>query len=172
VTDEELITVGRIGPPRGVHGATFVEPWTDDPEERFSVGAVLTTDPADAGPLTVAEMSYAGGRLVVRFETVDDRERAGQLRGVRLLIDPAQRPELEDPDDFYDTDLVGLRARTLEGVDLGPVREVLHAGGADYLVLEVAGHERLVPFVRAIVPRVDLTGGTVAIDPPEGLFEL
>ena len=52
------------------------------------------------------------------------------------------------------------------------VREVLHAGGADYLVLDIDGREQLVPFVRAIVPTVDLAGGRVLIDPPDGLFEL
>ncbi len=172
MTGEQLITVGRIGRPRGVRGESFVEPWTDDPGERFAVGSVLSTDPAEAGPLTVAEMSLAGGRLVVRFESVEGRERADQLRGVRLLIDPAQRPVLDDPDEFYDSDLVGLRAATLDGTELGPVRDVLHAGGADYLLLDVAGHERLVPFVRAIVRHVDVAAGTVRIDAPEGLFEL
>jgi 16S rRNA processing protein RimM len=55
---------------------------------------------------------------------------------------------------------------------LGPVREVLHAGTSDYLVLDVDGVERLVPFVAAIVPTVDVSGGFLEIDPPEGLFEL
>ena len=71
---------------------------------------------------------------------------------MRLLLPVSERPVLDDPDDFYDTDLIGLAARTVAGADLGPVRDVLHAGGADYLVLDVAGREVLVPFVRAIVP--------------------
>jgi 16S rRNA processing protein RimM len=169
---DELVAVGRIGRPRGVRGATFVEPWTDDPDERFAVGTVLVTDPAAAGPLTVAQLSTGGGKLVVHFESVQDRNAAEALRGVRLLIPAAARPELDDPDDFYDTDLIGLAARTTDGADLGPVRDVLHAGGADYLVLDVAGEEKLVPFVRDIVPTVDVAGGAVVIDPPEGLFDL
>ena len=110
---DEILAIGRIGRPRGVRGENFVEPWTDDPEDRFAVGAVLSTEPADAGPLTVAAMTLAGGRLVVRFDGVDDRAGAEALRGVRLLIAAADRPELDDPDDFYDTDLVGLAARTV-----------------------------------------------------------
>jgi 16S rRNA processing protein RimM len=172
VTSDELIAVGRIGRPRGVHGETFVEPWTDDPDERFAVGAVLQTEPGGAGLLTVAAMSLTGGRLVVGFAGVSDRAAAEALRGVRLLIAASSRPPLDDPDDFYDTDLVGLAARTVAGAELGPVRDVLHAGGADYLVVDVAGHERLVPFVRAIVCSVDVAAGVVVIDPPEGLFEL
>jgi 16S rRNA processing protein RimM len=169
---EELLAVGRIGRPRGVRGATFVEPWTDDPDDRFAVGTVLVTDPAAAGPLTVAQLSTGGGKLVVHFADVADRNAAEALRGVRLLISASARPELGDPDDFYDTDLIGLTARTTDGAELGPVRDVLHAGGADYLVLDVAGEEKLVPFVRDIVPTVDVPGGSLVVDPPEGLFDL
>jgi 16S rRNA processing protein RimM len=150
----------------------FVEPWTDDPDERFAAGSVLTTEPADAGPLTIAASTSAGGKLVVRFEGIGDRSAVEALRGVRLLISASDRRPLDDPDDFYDTDLIGLAAHTVDGNELGPVRDVLHAGGADYLVLDCGGREVLVPFVRAIVPTVDLAARSVVIDPPEGLFDL
>jgi 16S rRNA processing protein RimM len=172
VPDDELIAVGRIGKPRGVRGETFVEPWTDDPEDRFAAGSVLATDPVAVGPLTVVSASQASGRLVVRFHGVDDRVGAEALRGVRLVIPAGSRPSLDDPDDFYDTDLIGLTARTRDGVVLGAVGDVLHAGGADYLVLTRDGREHLVPFVAAIVPSVDIEGGCVVIDPPEGLLDL
>jgi 16S rRNA processing protein RimM len=108
----------------------------------------------------------------VHFAGVTDRTAAEALRGVRLMVPAAERPPIEDPDEFYATDLIGLAARTVTGEQLGPVRDVLNAAGADYLVLEIDGRERLVPFVSAIVPTVDLSGRTVVIDPPEGLFDL
>jgi 16S rRNA processing protein RimM len=166
------LDVGRVGPARGVHGDVFVQPSTDAPQERFAPGSVLRTDPPERGPLTVAQMSLAGGKLVVRFAGVADRATAESLRGVRLVIAASDRPALEDPDEFYDTDLVGLQARTVHGLDLGPVQEVLHTGGADYLVLQVNGSRRLVPFVSALVPTVDVAAGFVEIDPPAGLLEL
>lgn len=167
-----MIAVGRIGKPRGVRGETYVEPWTDDPDDRFAVGSVLATEPADAGPLTVASSTQAGGRLVVRFAGIDDRTAAEALRGVRLVIEAASRPPLADPDDFYDTELIGLAARNPDGAALGRIGDVLHATGADYLILVRDGREHLVPFVAAIVPTVDVDGGFVVIDPPDGLFEL
>jgi 16S rRNA processing protein RimM len=117
-------------------------------------------------------MANSRGKTVIHFAGIDDRAAAEALRGVRLVIAASERPELDDPDEFYDTDLVGLTARTVAGAELGPVREVVHAGGADYLVLDVDGTERLVPFVAAIVPTVDVAAGVVEIDPPEGLFDL
>jgi 16S rRNA processing protein RimM len=168
----ELVAVGRIGPARGVRGDVFVEPWTDTPAERFAAGAVLLTDSEGAGPLTVETASLGGGKLVVHFVGFDDRAAAERLRGVQLLIPAGDRPAIDDPDEFYDTDLVGLQARTVDGELIGAVSDVVHAAGTSYLVVAVDGRDRLVPFVAAIVPTVDVAGGYVAIDPPEGLFEL
>ncbi|MDP9093759.1 MAG: ribosome maturation factor RimM [Actinomycetota bacterium] len=169
---DELVAVGRVGPPRGVRGDVFVEPWTDDPDARFAAGVRLRTDPADFGPLVVEASSSAGGKLVVHFAGVDDRERAQGLRGTRLVVAATERPPIDDPDEFYATDLVGLEVSTVDGRDLGPVCDVLNVAGADYLVLEVEGRERLVPFVSAIVPTIDLTGRSIVINPPDGLFDL
>jgi 16S rRNA processing protein RimM len=170
--DAELVAVGRIGPARGVRGDVFVEPWTDDPQRRFATGSRLRTDPGAAGPLTVASANHSGSRLVVHFEGIADRTAAEALHGVRLVVPTADRPPLDDPEEFYASDLIGLLARTASGVELGPVRDVLNLAGAEYLVLEVDGAERLVPFVAAIVPTVDVAGGGLVIDPPEGLFDL
>src|SRR5690242_21925104 len=86
-----IVAVGRIGRPRGVRGDVFVEPWTDDPDDRFADGSVLATDPVDAGPLTVESTSAGGGKLVVHFGGVDDRAAAARLTGVRLIIPAAAR---------------------------------------------------------------------------------
>jgi 16S rRNA processing protein RimM len=166
---DELIAVGKVGRARGVRGDVFVQPWTDAPEERFGPGRTVRTA---TGQLTVAASSQAGGKLVVHFEGVDDRAAAEALHGIQLFVPAAERPALEDPDDFYDTDLIGLAAHDPQGTALGPVTDIVHAGGADYLVVHVGGSDRLVPFVAAIVPTVDLARGTVTIDPPEGLFDL
>lgn len=172
MSEPELVAVGRIGPAHGVRGEVFVQPWTDDPADRFAVGARLDTNPSSAGPLVVAAQRDHSGRLVVEFEGVTDRDGAAGLHGVVLLVPAHTRPQLADSDDFYDTDLVGLQASTVDGEALGPVTNVLHGPAGDYLEVRVEGRERLIPFVAAIVPEVDLVAGTVRIDPPEGLLDL
>jgi 16S rRNA processing protein RimM len=168
----DVVAVGKVGPARGVRGEVFVEPWTDAPNERFAAGARLQTEPASAGPLLVDASSTAGGKLVVHFAGSSTRESAEALRGVQLFVPAAERPDLDDPDEFYDTDLVGLVARGADGAELGTVRDVQHAGGVSYLAIEIEGRQHLVPFVSAIVPTVDLASGTVVVHPPDGLFDL
>jgi 16S rRNA processing protein RimM len=170
--ENDLVAVGRIGPAHGVRGEVVVHAFTDQPEQRFAAGSVLIAEPAERGPLTVASARWQGRRLVVGFAGVVDRAGAQLLRGTQLFIAASERPDLDDPDDFYDTDLIGLAAATVDGRALGPVRDVVHAPATDYLVIEVAGRDRLVPFVAAMVPSVDISAGTVLVDPPEGLFDL
>jgi 16S rRNA processing protein RimM len=167
--EDELVVVGRIGPPHGVHGAVVVQPLTDAPDERFAPGCRLQTG---GDTLTVASSRWQGNRLIVEFAGIADRDAAYALHGTELHVPASGRPTLDDPNDFYDTDLIGLAASTVDGTPLGPVRDVVHAPAGDYLVVEVGGRERLVPFVATIVPSVDVAGGRVVVDPPEGLFDL
>ena len=170
MTGDPLVTVGRIGKAHGLRGEVSVQPWTDDPESRFRPGVEFTT-PA-AGSLTVVHARAHSGRWVVSFAEVDDRTAAEGLRGTELQLLATARPVLDDPDDFYDSDLVGLTARTVAGDPLGPVTDVVHGPAGDYLVLAIDGQERLVPFVASIVPIIDVAAGVVEIDAPEGLFDL
>jgi 16S rRNA processing protein RimM len=166
------VVVGRIGRPHGVRGELTVEVRTDDPDLRFTPGAVLLTDPAASGPLTVASTRWHREVLLLTLDGVDSREAAEELRDTLLLVDVAALPELEDPDAFYDHQLVGLRARLPDGSVLGEVTAVRHEGTELLVVRRSEGGEVLIPFVSAIVPTVDLAAGHVVVDPPEGLLEL
>jgi len=166
------VTVGRIGRPHGIRGDVVVGVRTDEPELRFARGSQLDTDPAEVGPLTVAGSKWHSGELLVRFEGVSDRDAAAELRGTWLTVDSATIAPLEDPDEFRDGDLVGLSVRTVDGTPVGTVDDVLHSG-QDVLVIKSAdGREVMVPFVKPIVPDVDIPGGTLTINPPDGLLNL
>ncbi len=167
-----VVAVGRIGKAHGIRGGAFVEPWTDAPQERFVAGAVLGTEPAARGPLIVASARDHSGKLVVHFEGVDNRNAIEAIRGTVLVMAATDRPAIDDPDEFYDTDLIGLAARTVAGQTLGPVTEVLHSPAGSLLAIDWAGREVLVPFRKEFVPTVDVAGGLVEIAAPDGLLDL
>jgi len=179
------VVVARLGRPHGIKGQVSVEVRTDDPQRRLAPGTTVRTDPAAAGPLTITDGRVHSGRLLLTFEGVLDRSAAELLRGVLLVadVDPVERPD--DPDEFYDHQLVGLAVETVDGATVGEVAEVLHLPGQDVLAVRRVGAEQadpeavsgpgaaevLVPFVAEMVPVVDLAAGRVVIDPPPGLLD-
>ena len=173
----DTVVVGRIGRPHGVRGLVTVEVRTDDPDLRFVPGAVLVTDPPERGPLTVVDKRWHSGTLLLQLAgpggaVYGNREDVDTLRNTRLLVPVSDLPELDDPDSYYDHELVGLAARLLDGSTLGEVTAVRHEGAELLVVRRTDGREVLVPFVQAIVPTVDVAAGHLVVDPPEGLLEL
>jgi 16S rRNA processing protein RimM len=173
----QQLIIGSIVRAHGTRGEVVVYVTTDEPDDRYVAGSVLQTDPATAGPLTIeAARTYtAGGRpqLLVTFEGLFDRDAAERLRGVKLLCDSSEITPSDDPDEFHDFQLVGLSVQLTDGEVVGEVVKVNHGPGADLLIVNRPGRQQaLIPFVRAIVPEVDLEGGRVVITPPEGLLDL
>jgi 16S rRNA processing protein RimM len=171
-TSPDTVVVGRIGRPHGVRGEVTVEVRTDDPELRFAPGSVLLTEPGARGPITVAGRRWHRDTLLLTIDGVGSREDAEALRDTELHVPVADLPELDDPDSFYDHQLVGLGARLPDGSVLGEVTAVRHEAQDLLVVRRDGAPDALIPFVSAIVPTVDLAGGFVVVDPPEGLLDL
>ncbi|QPP06337.1 ribosome maturation factor RimM [Streptomyces bathyalis] len=166
------LVVARIGRAHGIKGEVTVEVRTDEPESRLAPGAVLATDPPRPQPLTIERGRVHSGRLLLRFEGVQDRSAAEALRNTLLIaeVDPDEQPE--DPDEFYDHQLIDLDVVTRDGASVGRIEEVAHPPGQDLLVVKREdGSEALIPFVTEIVPEVDLEAQRVVIEPPPGLLE-
>ncbi|WP_328955011.1 ribosome maturation factor RimM [Kitasatospora purpeofusca] len=167
------LVVGKIGRAHGIKGDVSVEVRTDEPELRLGPGAVLFTDPASAGPLTVESGKVHSGRLLLRFAGVKDRNAAEELRGTLLIaeVDPEESPD--DPEEYYDHQLIGLDVVLLDGTLVGELTEVVHLPYQDLLTVRKAdGTDALVPFVSRIVPTIDLENQRAVIDPPVGLIDL
>jgi 16S rRNA processing protein RimM len=174
---DDTVVVGRIGRPHGVRGLATVEVRTDDPDLRFAPGAVLRTDPAERGPLTVVDKRWHSGTLLLQLAApsgavYESRETVDELRNTLLLVPVAELPEIEEPDSYYDHQLVGLDAQLPDGSVIGTVTAVRHEAQDLLTVHRGEGGEALIPFVAAIVPTVDLAGGYLVVDPPEGLLDL
>ncbi|MDY7085903.1 MAG: ribosome maturation factor RimM [Actinomycetota bacterium] len=186
-----LLVVGQIGKPHGIRGEVSVVVRTDEPEERFVPGSVFVTEvPRDrrvsTGPaaaagvrfevpkqLTLEAIRWHQGRGIALFENIYDRNVAEELRGVFLQVDSATLTPPDDPDEFHDHQLVGLRVESADGTVHGSVLRIEHAPSSDLIVLKkAAGGTALIPFVTAIVPAVDVTGGKIVVDLPEGLLDL
>lgn len=170
------LTVARVGRAHGLRGEVTVEVRTDAPERRFVPDAVLYVVPTAgsswSGPaaLTLRSVRDHNRVLLLTFREVTDRDGAEALRGLLLEADVPE--DEQEPDAWFDHQLVGLHAVDPAGGALGVVVAVEHSGAQDLLVVRRPdGRDRLVPFVTAIVPTVDVAAGRMVIDAPGGLLE-
>jgi 16S rRNA processing protein RimM len=147
-----------------------VELRTDEPERRFAAGQILREE-GGSRCFTVRSIRDHSGRLLVRFAELVDRADAEAVRGTLLIaaVEPDEQPA--ESGEFYDRQLIGLRATTTDGADIGKVGSVLHLPAQDVLEIETATGPRLVPFVEALVPDVDLDAGRLTVVDIAGLLD-
>jgi len=178
--------VARIGKPHGVRGEVTVRLHTDDPAGRFVVGARFALEPPPGAQLppwlTLRSARVHNETWLLAFQEVTDRTEAERLRGTHLLtvdIGPdhggVQGPDNDAAaeDSWYETQLVGLAVERPDGTPVGTVSGLLVGTAQDLLQVTLAGGATAyIPFVKALVPVVDLPGSRVVVDPPAGLLEL
>jgi 16S rRNA processing protein RimM len=169
------LRVGRLTKAHGLKGAIKLELFTDDPARRFVPGAVFTLQVPTGSPwhgksLTLTELRWYNGHPVGFFEGVSDRSQAETLVKAILWIEQDAAEASGEEDAWYDHQLVGLAVHR-DGVKVGTVARVDHFPAQDLLIVATATGDVMVPFVKAIVPAVDISTGIVTVTPPVGLFE-
>ena len=171
----DQLRVGRLTKAHGLKGAIKVELYTDVPERRFVPGAVFTLQVPTSSPwhgktLELSELKWYNSHPVAFFKDIGDRSSAETLIKAILWVDQDLNEASDEEDAWYDHQLVGL-AVVRDGVRVGTVALVDHFAAQDLLHVKTETGEVLVPFVKAIVPSVDIAAGTLTVTPPVGLFE-
>jgi 16S rRNA processing protein RimM len=169
------LRVGRLTKAHGLKGAIKIELYTDEPEKRFLPGATFSLQVPEQSPwhgksIELAELRWYNGHPVAFFVDVTDRTAAETLIKAILWVDHDASVLPDEPEAWYDHQLTGLKA-VRDGVAVGTVVRVDHLPAQDLLVIKTGDDEVLVPFVKAIVPEVNLEAGTLTLTPPVGLFE-
>jgi 16S rRNA processing protein RimM len=167
------VVIARIVKARGIRGEVACDLATNFPE-RFQKLEEVTVVMPKAGRLGLRLENhwFHKDRVILKFAGVDSMTDAERLVGGMLVISQADAWELEE-DEFYEYDLIGLQAFTVEGRPVGQVTGLLRTGGNDLLVIENAEkREILIPFVDEICKEVDLEAERLTINPPEGLLDL
>jgi 16S rRNA processing protein RimM len=159
------LNVGRIGKAHGILGEATIEVRTDEAEDRFAIGAVLETD--SHGELTVVSARVHNGILLLGFQGIEDRNSIETLRNELLYAEvDIQAPGI-DEDDYHVLQLVGCTAYLVDGDEFGTVTDVLNLPGQDVLAIKSADGEVLIPFVRQLVPVVDIKAKRMTVIPPD-----
>ena len=159
------LNVGRIGRAHGILGEATIEVRTDEAEDRFAIGAVLETD--SHGELTVVSARVHNGILLLGFQGIEDRNSIEALRNELLYAEVDIAAPGFDEDDYHVLQLVGCTAYLVDGDEFGVVTDVLNLPGQDVLAIKSADGEILIPFVRQLVPVVDVKAKRMTVIPPD-----
>jgi len=160
-----LVLVGRFGAVHGVRGEIRVKSFTADP--MAIAGYRGLTDATGTRDFAFRKARYVkDDMLVAQIPGIDNRDSAGTIVNVDIYVPRANLPP-PDEDEFYFTDLIGLPAMLETGERFGTVCLVENFGAGDFLTVETPdGGTALLPFTRAVVPKVDLAGGAITVVPP------
>ena len=160
-----LILVGQVAGAFGVRGEARITTHTESPLNLLDYSPLMRADGSTGLHLTAGRA--VKGALIVSAKEIETREQAQALRGLRLYIDRAALPPAED-DEFYLADLIGLAASAPDGKTIGRVKSVHNFGAGDLLEIEPGdgGPSWWAPFTKAVVPQLDLAGGTIIVDRP------
>ncbi len=167
----DLVAIARIVKPRGLRGEVVAEILTDFPERFKDLESVTAVMPdASRRELKIEQHWFQSGRVVLKFAGYDTVELGETLRNAEICVAESEAVELE-ADEYFDWDLAGCRVETLDGTEVGIVREIMRNGGTEILVVDGGEKEYLIPFAETICPDVDVDNKLIRIDPPRGLLE-
>ena len=168
----DFIPIARVDRSHGLRGEVLVTVHADDPGRLRELGSVYMLGPGgDPREVPVERAKRVGGRCALKLAGINTIQEARALMGQDLFI-PRSASTPAPPGRYYAYQLSGLSARLKDGSIVGTIREVLKQGSKSFLVVESTGGDILVPFVRAICVSIDVEGGTMTLDPPQGLLEL
>jgi len=158
------LLVGRIGKAHGILGEATIEVRTDDAATRFALGAIVETESGKT--LTVDSVRVHNGILLLGFDGISDRNGIEALRDTLLYAEVDIDAPGENEDDYHVLQLIGCVANLEDGSKFGEITDVLNLPGQDVLAIKTGGGEVLVPFVRQLVPVVNVKSKVVVVIPP------
>ncbi|MEI6380921.1 MAG: ribosome maturation factor RimM [Cyanobacteriota bacterium ELA615] len=174
--NDNLLKIGEIVAAQGIKGEVKVYPDSDFPE-RFTKKGLRYLRAKDGQD--IREIELLQGRIVpgknlyiLTFSGINDRNTAEDLRGYEVLVDSADLPQLAQ-DEYHVSQLLDLEVyNQQDGNSLGKVVDIIFAGQDILEVKPIQGANYLIPFVKEIVPVVDLVNKKIEINPPKGLLEI
>ncbi|CEJ10657.1 Ribosome maturation factor RimM [bacterium YEK0313] len=165
----DLVLVGKFGAAHGIKGEVRLKSYTQDPLAIVDYSPLVTRD---GRSFTIEAARPAGEVLVARVRELKDRNAAEAVTNLDLLAPRERIAGPLDEDEFLHSDLIGLAAVTVAGEEIGTVTAVFDFGAGDVLDIARRGRKAvMIPFTKAVVPEIDIAGGRLVVDPPEGLLD-
>lgn len=168
----DRVAIARTVRSRGLKGELVAELLTDFPDRFEGLKEVIGVFPdGREESLEIERFWFQKERIVLQFCGVGSLTDAEHLIGIEICVPGSDVVELRE-NEFFDWQLQECKVSTVEGEDLGRVKEVMRTGAGEILVVEGRAKEYLVPFVEAICVSVEFAEKKIVVDPPDGLLDL
>ncbi|MBK9153858.1 MAG: 16S rRNA processing protein RimM [Chloracidobacterium sp.] len=169
--NEELVAIAKIARTRGLKGEVVADILTDFPDRFEGLEEVTALRPnGSRRALKIESFFFQKDRIVLKFVGIDSIDAGDELRDAEICIDESDAVELRD-DEYFDWQIQGCEVETVEGVNIGKVREVMRTGGTEVLLIDGSSRELMIPFAESICIEVDVDKKRIVVDPPQGLLE-
>lgn len=168
---DELVVIAKTVRTRGLKGELVADLLTDFPERFDGLEDVTAVMPSGSRrELKIEDYWFQKERIVLKFAGFDSVEVAESLRNAEICISETETVELSE-DEFFDWQLEGCGAETIDGQAIGTVKELMRTGGTEILIVAGDEKEYMIPFAASICVEVDIENKRIVVDPPEGLLE-
>jgi 16S rRNA processing protein RimM len=157
-----MVVMGRVVAPYGVQGWVKIQPFTEMLDGLFDYEQWWIAGPSGWREAEVDEARIHGKVIIAKFMDCDGRDAAFALKGKEIAVSRDDLPEPAE-DEYYWSDLIGLRVTNQQAVDLGEIKNVFATGANDVLVVQ-GERERLIPFTEQVVQNVDLGSRQMLVD--------
>ncbi len=169
---EELIPVGKIIGTHGIKGQMKLHSYSGNADSLGAVSSVTLKSPGGSlQEFTITCFKANSGKFIIGLKGFDDINQVQPLMGNELCLKRGQLPGLDD-DEYYWSDLIGLRVFTDDGTLLGTITDIFETGSSDIYVVQGEGREYLIPAIADVIKSVDPADGKVVITPLDGLLDL
>jgi len=178
INKNEWLIVGLITSCHGINGKLKVKSLSDF-EERFSKPGIRWLQKENEPPSKIELISGfkqpGKATFIVKLQGIDTRNHAEQLKKFKILVKTDKLPKLKK-EEFHLLELINLEVKTLENNELKKIGKVINLENEknNLLVIELFKNQKkvLIPFVKEIVPLIDIKNNFLIINPPNGLLEL
>ncbi len=168
----DLVAIANIVRTRGLKGEVVADLLTDFPERFEALRDVIgVREGGERLELKIEKFWFQNGRVILKFAGFDTIEQGEKLRNVEICVPESEAVELSDGE-YFDWELAGCKVETIDGTEIGEVRELMRTGGTELLVVAGKTKEYLIPFAEAICVEVDVENKLIKVDPPDGLLDL
>lgn len=169
---ENLLSIGKILNFRGIHGEVKVgfSPGKEERLKKFkNLYLVLGSETM---PVTVESIRFHKNFAIMKFKEFSSVDEIIKVKGAYLKVPKSQIQDELEEDEFYIDDLININAYDTEGNIIGKISNIAHLNKEDLLIIkDLDGQEHYVPFVKNLVPQVDIKNNKIVIKKIPGLLE-